>query len=149
VNESFNYPLHPKVSDPMTKIYLSVLTGLFLLLTSMPVSASVEKPTPADVVAPKKQVEIRAKVHYVGNSYTRLPNCLIMGTTVYYPYEGCYIVRDCERYNLDFQPPMELVDQQDLNGKTLILTGYFIHRCGGMENPEQPVFVVTGYRAAS
>src|SRR5262249_8834125 len=129
------------------KIYLSVLTGLFLLLTSMPASAGIEKPTPADVVAPKKLIEIRTKVYYVGNTYTRMPDGSVMGTAVAYPYEGCYIVRDCARYNLDFQPPMGVVDQQDLKGKTLILKGYFVLR-GSEENPEQSEFVVTEYRVA-
>jgi hypothetical protein len=108
----------------------------------------VETLAPVERNPEKREIEIRTKVYYVGNSYSRLPNGMVVGTCVAYPYEGCYIVIDCEQINLDFQPPLELVDQQTLRGQTLILKGHYTRRCGALGLPDQQVFVVTGYHAA-
>jgi len=118
----------------MMKFAMCALAGLFL---SLPVLSSAKEPGPK--TNPEiKTVEIRAKVHYVGNSYTRLPDGKIIGTLRFHEYEGCYIVMKDRKINLVFVPAMELVDQQALGGRTLILTGSW----------GKDTFTVTGYRPA-
>jgi hypothetical protein len=116
----------------MMKVALCALAGLFL---SLPVLSSAQEPKTNPEI---KTVEIRAKVQYVGNSYSRLPDGKIIGTLRFYEYEGCYIVMKNRTFNLVFVPAMELVDQQALGGRTMILTGTW----------GKDTFTVTGYRAA-
>ena len=119
----------------MIKFAMCALAGVFL---SLPVLSFAEEPGPK--TNPEiKAVEIRAKVHYVGNSYTRLPDGKIIGTLRFHEYEGCYIVMNDRKINLVFVPAMELVDQQALGGRTLILTGTW----------GKDTFTVSGYDAAS
>jgi hypothetical protein len=94
------------------------------------------------------KVEVLATVHYVGNAYSRLPNGMVIGTLRGYDYEGCYIVRQGRRIHLEFNPGMELVDQQNLGGKVLRLTGHFTSRPRADGKEAQEVFVVTSHRRA-
>jgi len=119
----------------MMKVALGVLSGLFL---SLPLLQAADGAGKEDKSPKAKKVEIQATVHYVGNSYTRLPDGKIIGTLRFHPYEGCFIMVKDRKVNLEFQPAMELVDQQSLGGRNLILTGTWV----------KDVFVVTGYRAA-
>ena len=119
----------------MMKVALGVLSGLIL---SLPLLQAADDAGKENKSPKAKTVEIQATVHYVGNSYTRLPDGKIIGTLRFHPYEGCFIMVKDRKVNLEFLPAMELVDQQSLGGRNLILTGTW----------GKDVFVVTGYRAA-
>ncbi len=119
----------------MTKVAVCALSGLFLSL-ALPLVNAADGAGKENKGTEVKKVDIQAKVHYVGNSYTRLPDGKIIGTLRFHPYEGCFIMLKDRKVNLDFRPAMELVDQQTLGGRTLILTGTL----------DNDVFVVTGYR---
>ena len=117
----------------MRKISVYVASGLFLGL-ALSFLSSAQAGAKKDVKA--KTVDIQAKVHYIGNSYSRLPDGNIIGTLRFYEYEGCYVMLKDRKVHLAFQPPMELVDQQSLGGRTLILSGTW----------NNDAFMVTGYR---
>jgi hypothetical protein len=120
----------------MTKVAVCAVSGLFLSLALPLLNAADGAGKENNKGQVVKKVEIQAKVHYVGNTYSRLPNGTIIGTLRAFPYEGCFIMLNGRQVNLVFQPAMELVDQQSFGGRTLILTGTL----------NQDVFVVTGYR---
>src|SRR6516162_9591997 len=89
----------------MMKVFICALCGLFLSLF-LPMPSPAEEPGKENK---NKKVEIQAKVHYIGNSYSRLPDGTIIGTQRFYEYEGCYIMVKDRKVNLQFQPAMELV----------------------------------------
>jgi hypothetical protein len=100
-----------------------------------------------------RKLSLRTTVHYVGNSYFRMPDGSIAGTLVGYPYEGCYILLNGKQVRLQFAPEIHLVDLQHFNGKTFVLTGRLETRLARVrwDNPEDAyelvdVLVVESYR---
>ena len=61
----------------MMKVALGVLSGLIL---SLPLLQAADDAGKENKSPKAKTVEIQATVHYVGNSYTRLPDGKIIGT---------------------------------------------------------------------
>jgi hypothetical protein len=104
---------------------------------------------PAEQVGPRQpaRVTVKAKLHYVGNSYSRTKEGGIVGTLKGYPWEGCYIVLNGRTVWL-VGLPGDLVDYQGYQGQTLVLVGRLERRPGDKVGLTPDALVVESFQSA-
>jgi hypothetical protein len=105
---------------------LAALLGIGLLLNA-PAPASAR---PDQTIRPGgcvvRTIEIEGTLGYHGNAFGRLPNGLVITTTIGFPWEGYFVDAGPKRYILDL--PIGDEKAERLKGKKVRVSGRLEHR---------------------